>query len=65
MNLIVWGIENGETESWAESLLAQSCQNDADVQKVIKAATADGFHSFRVSVHHDGDMADFAGTVSV
>ena len=48
--ITVWGLPKGTTERWQEALLAESCRNAADVEKVKRAASADGWHSFRVAV---------------
>lgn len=62
MNYIVWGLPVGETERYAEVLLAETCRTVADVRKVKDAATQDGWHSFRVA-EYNGEAPDFAKAV--
>lgn len=57
-NILLYGIEKGQTERYAENLLATNCQNQEDVEKVKAAAEKDGWHSFRVA-YWNGDKPDF------
>jgi hypothetical protein len=49
MDYLVYGLEQGESRDYMESLLASNCRNNSDVDKVKAAASAAGFHSFRVA----------------
>ena len=60
----VWGLPAGETERWTETLLAESCRNDADVARVVAAASADGWHSFRVARIDLSRRPDFSRTLA-
>lgn len=60
--ILVYGLAKGETERYMEDLLASNCQNEADIEKVKAAASADGFHSFRVTTW-DGSPPNFAKAV--
>ena len=60
---LVYGFPKGETQSYKEVLLLSKGKSAADQDKVIAAASKDGFHSFRKTTHTDGDKPDFAGTV--
>ena len=63
MTLIVWGLPAGETETWKESLLAETCRTPADVAAVKAAASRDGWHSFRVA-QWSGEAPDFSKTIN-
>jgi hypothetical protein len=63
-NLIVWGIPAGQTDALHETLLAETCRNESDVVKVMRAASRDGWHTFRVAVYN-GEAPDFAKAVRV
>jgi hypothetical protein len=47
--VVIWGLPKGETERWKEQILSTQCRTDEQQKKIIEAATADGWHSFRVS----------------
>lgn len=64
MEIWLWGLPKGETESYKEALLASNCKNEADVEKVKEVAAKDGWHSFRVSTW-DGSPPDFTKTVNI
>lgn len=57
--ILVYGLARGETESYMEDLLATNCRDLADVEKVKAAASADGWHSFRVAYFTPGEMPNF------
>jgi len=62
---VVWGLPAGETERYMEVVLATQCRSMDDVNKVIAAASADGWHSFR---HWKVDIETtptFAATLNV
>jgi hypothetical protein len=62
--ILVYGLELGETRDYMESLLASNCRDSSDVEKVKAAASAAGFHSFRVTTY-DGSAPNFAKAVNV
>ena len=49
MDYLVYGLEQGESRDYMEALLASNCRNTNDIDKVKAAASAAGFHSFRVA----------------
>jgi len=64
MEILIYGLEKGETRDYMESLLATNCKTVADIEKVKAAASAAGFHSFRVTTY-DGAAPNFAKAVNV
>lgn len=64
METLIYALNPESTETWQEQLISSRCKNDADVAKVIAAASADGWHSFRVA-HYDGSAPNFAATVNL
>jgi hypothetical protein len=49
MDYLVYGLEQGESRDYMESLLASNCRNIKDIERVQAAASAAGFHSFRIA----------------
>jgi hypothetical protein len=47
-----------------ESLLATNCKTQNDIEKVKAAASAAGFHSFRVTTYN-GEAPNFAAAVAL
>jgi hypothetical protein len=64
MEILIYGLEKGETRDYMETLLATNCKNDSDIAKVKEAASKAGFHSFRVTTY-DGSPPNFAKAVNV
>lgn len=64
MEILIYGLEQGQTEQYMETLLATNCKTDGDIQKVIIHAKKHGFHSFRVTTYN-GEKPDFADTVAI
>lgn len=64
MEILIYGLEKGETRDYMETLLATNCKNDNDIAKVKEAASKAGFHSFRVTTY-DGSPPNFAKAVNV
>ena len=62
--ILIYGLERGETRDYMESLLATNCKTPADIEKVKAAATATGFHSFRIAFYN-GEAPNFAKAVNV
>lgn len=46
--LIIWGLPEGETDRLQEQVLSSHCKTARDIEKVKRAASADGWHSFRI-----------------
>lgn len=64
--ILIYGLPKGETRDYMEDLLA--CFNDgantaANIERVKAAATAAGFHSFRVTGFVPGTKPNFAKAV--
>jgi hypothetical protein len=63
--ILIYGLPKGETRDYMEDLLV--CFNDgantaANIDKVKAAATAAGFHSFRIAAYN-GEAPNFAKAV--
>lgn len=61
---LIYALSSGDNMSWQEQLISSQCKNEADVQKVIAAASADGWHSFRIA-YFNGEAPDFAAAVNL
>jgi hypothetical protein len=62
---LIYGLAAGETERYTEALLSSRCVTKTEVDRVIAAATRDGWHSFRVTGFKlDGKIPDFGATVA-
>ena len=62
--LLLYGLEQGETREYMETLLLSGAKTMADIERVIKLATNAGFHSFRVATY-SGEAPNFAKAVNV
>ena len=62
--LVVWALRPNETRTWAEVILSENCKNQLDVDRIISAASQDGFHSFRVQIVDLSTPPDFIGTIT-
>ena len=62
--LLLYGLEAGETRDYMETLLFSGARSMADIERVIKLATDAGFHSFRVATYN-GEAPNFAKAVNV
>lgn len=62
--ILIYGLERGETRDYMETLLASNCQSAADIERVKEAASAAGFHSFRVTTYN-GAAPNFAAAVTI
>jgi hypothetical protein len=62
---LLYGLENGENRPYMETLLLSCGRNMEDVNKVKRLASKDGFHSFRVATHIDGEMPNFAQALTI
>lgn len=64
--ILVYGLKQGETRDYMEDLLACFPVTDkaqSNIEKVKAAATAQGFHSFRVAGFVPGTRPDFTKAV--
>ena len=65
--ILIYGLERGETRDYMEALLANFPKNSnaaANIEKVKEAASAAGFHSFRIATYN-GEAPNFAKAVTV
>lgn len=65
--ILIYGLESGETRDYMETLLANfkdSANTASNIDKVKAAASAAGFHSFRVATYN-GAAPNFAKAVNV
>jgi hypothetical protein len=63
METLIYGLERGETRDYMESLLSTNCKSAEGIEKV-KAAAAQGWHSFRIA-YYNGEAPNFAKAVRV
>ena len=61
---LLYGLEQGETRDYMETLLLSGAKSLSDIEKVIPLATDAGFHSFRVATY-SGEAPNFAKAVNV
>ena len=61
---LIYALSSGDNMSWQEQLISSQCKNEADVQKVIAAASADGWHSFRIA-YFNGEAPNFAAAINL
>jgi hypothetical protein len=62
--LLLYGLEQGETRDYMETLLLSGAKTMAEIERVINLATDAGFHSFRVATYN-GEAPNFAKAVTV
>jgi hypothetical protein len=65
--ILIYGLEQGETRDYMESLLAcfpVSDKANSNIEKVKAAASAQGFHSFRIANFVPGTMPDFVAAIA-
>lgn len=66
--ILIYGLKQGETRDYMEDLLACFPVTDkatSNIEKVKAAASAEGFHSFRVTGFVPGTKPDFVKAVTV
>jgi hypothetical protein len=63
MEILVYGLEQGQTKQYMESLLSTECKTDSDIQKIIVHAKKQGYHSFRVATYN-GEKPNFIATIA-
>ena len=61
---LLYGLKQGETRDYMETLFLSGAKTMADIERVIKLATDAGFHSFRVATYN-GEKPNFAKAVNV
>jgi hypothetical protein len=65
--IIIYGLPRGEKRDYMEDILANFPVTDkasANIEKVKAAASADGWHSFRIA-YYNGEAPNFAAAVAV
>jgi len=62
--LLLYGLEQGETRDYMETLLLSGAKTMGEIDRVIKLATDAGFHSFRIA-SYNGEAPNFAKAVTV
>jgi len=63
-DILIYALRKGETRAFMEELISTKCQNEQHVEKVKKAAAAEGYHSFRVTTY-DGQAPNFLSSITV
>jgi hypothetical protein len=66
--ILIYGLKQGETRDYMEDLLACFQVTDKaldNIEKVKAAASAQGFHSFRIAGFVPGTKPNFAKAVNV
>lgn len=61
---LLYGLEQGETREYMETLLYSGAKTLAQIEKVMQLATDSGFHSFRVATYN-GEPPNFAKVVNI
>jgi hypothetical protein len=65
--IIIYGLAKEATQDWQEDLLAcfpDTVNTQSNIAKVIDAASAHGFHSFRVA-NYNGEIPDFGKALNI
>jgi hypothetical protein len=65
--ILIYGLARGETRDYMESLLANfkdSANTASNIERVKAAASAQGWHSFRVATYN-GEAPNIAKAVTV
>lgn len=65
--ILIYGLAKDATQDWQEDLLAcfqDNVKTQENIQKVIEAASAQGFHSFRVA-NYNGEAPNFIKALTV
>lgn len=63
MEIVIWAKPKGKRSGLDEQPISTNCRNQADIDKVVSAASADGWHSFRIQ-KIDGSLPDFAACIN-
>lgn len=65
--ILIYGLEHGETRDYMESLLANFPKTDnsaVNIEKVKAAAAAQGWHSFRIA-YYNGEPPNFSAAIAI
>lgn len=64
--ILIYGLAKASTQDWQEDLLAcfpDGANTPANIERVKAAASAQGFHSFRIA-GYNGEAPDFIKAVT-
>jgi hypothetical protein len=61
---LIYALPAGEARDYMEELISTQCNTGDDIARVKAAASAAGYHSFRVA-YSNGEKPNFARTVRV
>ena len=65
--ILIYGLAKEATQEWQEDLLAcfkDSSNTQTNIQKVIEAASEQGFHSFRIA-NYNGEKPNFVKSLNM
>lgn len=62
--ILIYGLAKEATQSWQEDLLSTNCKTEQDIQKVLKVAKEQGFHSFRITTYN-GEAPNFIKALTI
>ena len=62
--ILIYALPKGETRRYCEELISVKCQDDDDIERVKAAASAAGYHSFRIA-YYNGEKPNFLGALNV
>ena len=62
--ILIYGLPSGESRAYCEELLSVKCQTKDDIKAVKTAASAAGYHSFRIA-YYNGEKPDFEKAISI
>lgn len=57
--ILIYALPVNETERYTEVLLSTQCKNQTEIDALVKRATVDGFHSFRIANFTVGTKPNF------
>ena len=60
---LIYALEKNETRDYMETLIA--CNVNLDIEGVKKAATAMGWHSFRIAYFINGEKPNFVKALNI
>lgn len=65
--ILIYGLAKEATQDWQEDLLAcfkDSANTQDNIRKVVEAASAQGFHSFRLA-NYKGEAPSFIKSLNI
>ena len=62
--ILIYALPRNATERYQEDLISVKCKTDQDIERVKAAASAQGWHSFRIA-YFNGERPNFAAAVNV